>query len=993
MKQHELSPRQKFSEGQIIKGYQIQRVVWIETIRSHFYALEHIRTGARHIHIENDDRENTFAVAFKTVPQDSTGVAHILEHTVLCGSSRYPVRDPFFSMIKRSLNTFMNAFTASDWTLYPFSTLNSKDYYNLMSVYLDAAFFPKIEALSFKQEGHRVEWELDEETGRNLVFKGVVFNEMKGAMSSPDQVMGRSLLNALYPDTTYHYNSGGDPEVIPQLTHEQLIAFHRRYYHPSNAFFYTYGNLSLESHLEAIDTHVLKHFDRNDPQTDVPSQTRWTAPRTVTYAYPLDKTEAFEKKHQFCVAWLMADIKDTFEVLVLAVLEQILMGNSASPLRKALIESQLGSSLSDGSGYDAENRDTLFACGLKGAAPDAGPAVWRTVFEVLTDLVENGIDPEWVDSAMHQIEFHRKEVTNTPYPYGIKLLLSFSAGWFHGGDPVRVVEIDDDLAKIREEISKGPFLEEKIRYHFLNNPHRVLFTLAPDMEKMKQTLQKEKAVLADLSRALTDVEKDQIQLDAEALKQQQDHVEDVSVLPTLSLSDIPPEVEKIQPTSGTLNQRPTLFYDRSTGGIVYFTAASIVNTDPDLVPLVPLFCYAVTRSGTRQHDYVEFARLMDLYTGGIALGASARTMYSEAGEIVPLISFNGKCLERNQDAMLSLIEELWLDHGFGDHTRLRNLLLEYTAGLESMVVHNGHRLAISLASRNFTSATALSEIWGGVRQLSVIKEISRHLDSENLKALAAKLKRIGRAVFLREGIRTAVIGDEKNFKAAAERISEIHGRLSSEAHAASPNMNISAAEAQLPYDGWQTASAVSFVARAFQTVRLGHPDAPAITVISKLLRSLFLHREIREKGGAYGGFSLYNSEDGIFSFASYRDPHILNTLDVYERAMNFIQAGNFSNEDVKEGILQVCSEIDKPDPPGPAARKAFYRSIVGLSDEKRQAFKEHLLALDREVLMAAATRHFVADGKSHAIAVISGEAQLSEANEALGDHPLRLFNI
>ncbi|MCG6907650.1 MAG: insulinase family protein [Desulfobacteraceae bacterium] len=409
-KQKELKP------GDRISGYSVKRVENLGEIRSVFIELEHERTGARHVHIQNDDRENTFSVAFKTVPVDSTGVAHILEHTVLCGSRKYPVRDPFFSMLKRSLSTFMNAFTASDWTMYPFSTQNRKDYYNLMDVYLDATFYPKLEELNFKQEGIRLEPEPAADAGQppQLVYKGVVYNEMKGAMSSPDQVMARSLLNALYPDTTYSHNSGGDPAVIPQLTHAQLVAFHRRHYHPSNAFFYTYGNLPLVEHLAFIESKVLTHFNRIDPRTEVKSQPRWPAPRMVTYPYPFDKGEDPAKKYQACLAWLTADIQNTFEVLVLTLLEQILMGNSASPMRKALIDSGLGTALCDTAGFVSDHRDTMFAAGLKDVRQTDAEPVAAIIEGVLQGLVRDGVDRDLIEAAIHQLEFHRKEITNTP---------------------------------------------------------------------------------------------------------------------------------------------------------------------------------------------------------------------------------------------------------------------------------------------------------------------------------------------------------------------------------------------------------------------------------------------------------------------------------------------------------------------------------------------------------------------------------------------------
>ena len=448
-------------EGARIGGYHLQRMVALKEINSIFFELEHTATRARHIHISNQDSENTFSVAFKTVPSDSTGVAHILEHTVLCGSKKFPVRDPFFSMLKRSLSTFMNAFTASDWTMYPFSTQNPKDFYNLMDLYLDAAFNPILDPLNFKQEGHRLEVDTAEpDTAKaRLLYKGVVYNEMKGAMSSPDQVMGRSILAALYPDTTYRFNSGGDPREIPRLTYDQLKSFHKRHYHPSNAFFYTYGNLPLKTHLKFIEDVILKNYDYQDPRTEVPGQSRWTQPRIAEYSYPLGKNEDPARKFQACVAWLTADIKHTHEVLALALLERILLGNAASPLRKALIDSGLGSSLSDGSGFDADNRDTLFTVGLKDTEASVAEEIETIIFNTLNSLIQNGIEKELIDTAIHQLEFRRKEVTNHPYPYGIKLLLSFSGTWFHGGDPVRILQFDNDLEKIRQTVASGPFVE------------------------------------------------------------------------------------------------------------------------------------------------------------------------------------------------------------------------------------------------------------------------------------------------------------------------------------------------------------------------------------------------------------------------------------------------------------------------------------------------------------------------------------------------------
>ncbi len=978
-------------KGDRLGGHVVNKVAYLTDIHSWLYQLEHAATGARHIHISNSDQENTFGVAFKTVPTDSTGVAHILEHTVLCGSQRFPVRDPFFSMLKRSLSTFMNAFTASDWTMYPFATQNRKDYYNLMDVYLDAAFFPVIDELSFKQEGHRLEVEGEGEA-LQLVYKGVVYNEMKGAMSSPDQVMVRSMLNALYPDTTYSFNSGGQPSDIPSLTYRQLKAFHGRHYHPSNAFFYTYGNLPLKDHLTFIEERVLSRFARIDPGTDVPAQPRWQAPRIASYPYPLDRSEKPDKKHQACVAWLLADICDTFEVLVLAVIEQILIGNAASPLRKALMDSQLGTALSDGTGFDAENRDTMFSVGLKDVTANDAEAIETIVFDVLNRLAEDGIDAELVESAIHQIEFHRKEVTNTPYPYGIKLLIGVSASWMHGGDPERILQLDADFDRLRQALAQGRFLEDKIRHYFLDNPHRVRFSLVPDQAMADKENRRVADELAQRRAVMNDADLAGIRADAEALKKRQESSEAVTCLPTLQRADIPPDVVRITPTPGPLE--PTVWtYDQPTSGIFYFSGSLGAGAIGDrLLPLVPFFSYAASKMGTADCDYAHMARRMDLYTGGIGFTANARTRFDDSGVCLPFVSFTGKCLNRNQDRMFDIVHELATQVNFADHARLRQLVLEYRAGLEASVVHNGHRLAISLASRNFSPANRLQEMWGGIHQLHTIKQVEATMGGDGVAQLAADLKAIGDTLFCRENVTLALIGEADVLDRAAHPVDSLLGALATDGKDGfiSPPLTVAPSVVR---EGWSTSTAVSFVAQTFATVRLGHPDSPSLAVIAKMMRSMYLHREIREKGGAYGGFALYNAEDGLFSFGSYRDPHIAGTLSVYNGAADFIRSGQFTEEDVKEAILQVCSEIDKPDPPGPAARKAFYRRIIGLSDDTRRHHKEQLLQLDRKAVMTAADRYFDADPSNKSVAVISNRDLLEAANAKLAQGGLSLHTV
>ena len=982
--------------GGRINEYHIERMESIPDISSVFYELRHTITGAKHIHISNHDSENTFGVAFKTVPQDSTGVAHILEHTVLCGSKNYPVRDPFFSMLKRSLSTFMNAFTASDWTMYPFSTQNQKDFYNLMGVYLDAAFFPRLDGLSFKQEGHRLETNTPSESNdpavHQLIYKGVVYNEMKGAMSSPDQVMVRSILKALYPSTTYRFNSGGEPSEIPSLSHDQLKEFHRLHYHPGNAFFYTYGNLPLRDHLAFIEAKVLKSFDPIDHDTDVAPQPRWQQPLTVSYPYPFDKNEDPTKKCQVCVAWLTADIKDAYEVLVLALLEQILLGNSASPLRQALIDSGLGSALCDGNGFDADNRETLFVSGLKDVSASDAAQIEEIILGVMRDLVENGIDQTLVESAIHQIEFHRKEITNTPYPYGIKLLLTFSGSWFHGGDPVKILNFDADLARLRKELAGGSFFENRIKQYFLDNTHRATVTLVPDQEMASKENARLSAELERIKRDLVPSDIDRIRQDAEALMRLQETEEDISCLPTLEREDIPSSVPSVQAAAADSAMQATL-YNQTTSGIFYLAAAAGCGALPDkLMPMVPFFCYAASRMGTAVRDYAEMARRIDAYTGGIGLSTHARTRFDGAGECTPFVSINAKCLDRNRDQMFDILQELLHQSDLSDLSRLKNLLLEYRAGLESMVIHNGHRLAISLASRNLSATRRQSEIWNGVHQLQTIKGLADKLSDDHIKSLSMDLTAIGQTLLGRNNFKMALIGENASgSQALAWAQSLVDGLGNSQANGfKAPGATLDGGNIR---EGWSTSSAVSFVALAFETVRMEHEDAAALSIISKILRSLYLHREIREKGGAYGGFALYSPEDGLFCLASYRDPHIVSTLKAFDDAATFIRSGSFGDEDVSEAILQVCSEIDKPDPPGPAARKAFYRGIIALTDDMRKQYKSKLLNLTRKQVIQAAEKYFDGDQSKKAVAVISGEEQLKAANKQLSSKPLKLYRI
>ncbi len=635
-------------------------------------------------------------------------------------------------------------------------------------------------------------------------------------------------------------------------------------------------------------------------------------------------------------------------------------------------------------------------CGLKDVEESDAQKIESIIFDVLNNLANKGVDKKLVESAIHQLEFHRKEVTNTPYPYGLKLLLTFSGSWFHGGDPVKTLQFDADLKKLRNALSKEPIFETLIKTYFLENPHRVLLTLVPDqLMEQKETSRVEEKLIR-IKSAMQPDELGKLIENTKELKQLQESIEDVSSLPTLEIEDIPISIQKVNETAGS-DKMPAVCYEQPTSGIFYLSAAAGTELiKKEQIFLVPFFCFAIPKIGTAVRDYSEMARRIDAYTGGIGLSAHARTCFDETGGLKSFVSFNGKSLVRNQAKMFDIIEELLFKHSFSDLSRLKSLLLEFRAGLESAVIQNGHRLAISVASRHFSPASALSEIWGGIHQLKAIKSITGNLSDSSLESISNDLSAIAEKLFTRDNLKIALIGENSELSQGLKLLNQSKG-LSGSCRWVSDKIDEPLCDIdfdnKITREGWSTSSAVSFVAQTFQAVRMQHEDAPALSVISKILRSMYLHREIREKGGAYGGFAVYNSEDGLFSFASYRDPHIVTTLETYSSAFDFIKSGNYTSEDIKEAILQACSEIDKPHPPGPAAKKAFFRKIVSLSDDMRRHFKESLLALTKKQVTEAAEKYFSSGTKNQAIAVISGEDALKAANNKLPGNPLELHHI
>lgn len=609
-------------------GYQVTRRERLERLEGTYLELVHERTGARHIHIETADDNNGFAVFFPTAPTDSTGVAHILEHVVLAGSQRFPVRDPFFSMTRRSLATFMNALTGSDWTMYLYSTRNPKDYANLLDVYLDATFFPRLGEDAFMQEGIRFEFEEPADPKSGLRYKGVVFNEMKGALATAGAAADRAIGKALFPGLPHSFISGGDPQDIPNLTWERLKAFHAMHYHPTNAHFYTYGNQSLERTLDQVEQRALGRFtERIDTDYSFPLVRRHVEPREVVEAYPAPRGEDNSRMAEALTAWVTIPTANSFRLLAMRVLSEVLLANAGSPLRKALIDSRLGSALADGSGFHDDSQESVFGAGLKGIAAEDAPKVQQVVLDTLEGLADRGVDASQVDAAIHHLEFEKRERSNAGFPYALRVLFALVPGYLYKGDPFSALDFDADLEHLQRARTEGRFFENLIRAELLDNNHRALVTVVPDEGLEERRRQAELERLASIEQKLTDDQKRKIVEDALRLKAEQDAKQDLSLLPTLDLGDIPMNFEDVPSRDVEVRNATVEFYPQPTNGITYVDVRSdFSGLTTEQKDLLPLFARALTQSGAAGQDYAAIATRIAAHTGGVGAAAQVQSV-------------------------------------------------------------------------------------------------------------------------------------------------------------------------------------------------------------------------------------------------------------------------------------------------------------------------------------------------------------------------------
>ncbi|MCH9674252.1 MAG: insulinase family protein, partial [Gammaproteobacteria bacterium] len=847
----------------------------------------HRRTGARHIHFAADDRNNAFLVAFLTVPQDSTGVAHILEHTSLCGSRRFPVRDPFFMMIRRSLNTFMNAFTASDWTAYPFATQNRKDFDNLLQVYLDAAFFPRLDALDFAQEGHRIEFEEEGDTSSALVYKGVVYNEMKGAMSAPLSQVAQTLQSHLFPSITYHHNSGGEPSVIPELTHADLKAFHARHYHPSNAVFMTYGDFPVAEHHARMEELALKDFDALELNLDVPDETRFEAPVQAHEAYTIEGDEPLDERTHVAIGWLLGKSTDTLEIMKARLLSGVLLDHSASPMRKALETSDLGSSPSPLCGLDDSTREATFVCGLEGTEADRADAIEALIFDVLRDVAKHGVDDGAVESVLHQIELSQREVSGGGFPYGLQLMVRALGTMLHGGRALDALDLNPVIEQLRT-LARDPKFIPSLAQSLIDNPHRVRLTMTPDPTLSDAQNAAEASRLSAIKETITATDAEEIVKLAEALKARQEADDDADLLPKVGLEDVPPDL-RIPRSAGVLNAgpMPVTWFTPGTNGLFYHQLViELPELSKEQFDLLPLFCDCLTEVGCGADNYLSIQERQAAFTGGLGARTSIRASLTDVNLVQQFVVLSSKALVRNQGEMVSLVHSAVTQARFDEHQRIKELVAQMRAHAEAQVSDQGHVLALSAASAGHGPCGYLDHHWGGLVGLQTLKALDQSLrDPQALAALGETLTSIRDA--LAAAPMQALAIAEEDFKADINTSIEAAWPATTRPAKGVPAASLAYDNARVA-EAWSVNSQVNFCAKAYPAVPEGHADAPALRVLAPLLRNGYLHRAIREQGGAYGAGATYSADSGSFRFYSYRDPRLTETLDDFDRSVAWL---------------------------------------------------------------------------------------------------------
>jgi presequence protease len=954
--------------GESIYGFTLLDIKHVPELHLTALKLEHEKTGAEYLHVARDDKNNVFAINFKTNPTDRTGLPHILEHVTLCGSERYPVRDPFFKMMPRSLANFMNAFTSSDYTSYPFATTNLQDYRNLSEVYLDATLHPLLKHSDFLQEGWRLGPENPREpaTEDNVKFKGVVYNEMKGQMSDASYLFYIRFREHLFPAL---HNSGGDPEVMTQLTHDQLVNFSRKHYHPSNAKIFSYGSLSLAEHLKHVND-AISRFDRATPDSEIRMPISLAGGlQTFEVSGPIDTMQPAERQAKSSISWMGCETLDIVESFSISIMMSLLMNGYGSPLYKGLIESGLGTTFSPNSGYDGSAKVGVLSIGLDGMNDTDIAGMKETIQTILRNEAHEAFQPHKVEGYMHQLELSLKHKTAN---FGMGVLEKTLSGWFNGVDPIDGLAWNDVINAFKERMQQETYLQSLVQKYFLND-NCMQFTMKP-MESYGATLEAQEEqrrldILESVKKSASSPEAAMAELGQQELElleeQESAQQKNLDTLPTLRVSDIANEKEKKPRYHSKIGDVDILWRETETNGITYFQAKHVLKDLPDeLRLLMPLFTESLMRLGTKTKSVGDLEAEILLKTGGISISPFAAPEPRSLDKYNEGVMIDGYALDRNVQAMFDLMRELITEVNFTSPSAtaaIRELLESKVSGALDSVAESGHHFAVTSAASALTKRGRIQDQLSGLSQIestALLLDAARR-NPKRLEDVIRKLQNIQSfAITNSSNCSLRVVCEPGSSEANQNLIKSFISHFPEDqprSHTPSykdavPGSALSRrAFFDLPFQ-------VSYTGSCLQTAPYSSPDKAPLTVLGQLLVHNFLHPEVREKGGAYGSSASASPISGLFTMSSYRDPNPHNSLSVFGRAGVYARDKAWTARELEESKLSIFQGIDAPRSVSSEGSKEF---MYGITEDMDQEMRERLLSVTKDDVQRVAQQYLI----------------------------------
>jgi hypothetical protein len=976
--------------GETVHGFEVKAVTPLEEIRAVAYQIEHVKSGARLLHVHADDAENLFSISFPTPPRDDTGLPHILEHCVLGGSRKFPVREPFFEMLKMSMATFLNAMTGFDCTYYPVASNVKKDLFNLAEVYFDAVFHPLLTEDIFLREGHHLAPAVPEKPAGRLTVKGIVYNEMKGAFSDPEARIWRGVVRGLFPDTAYGLESGGDPDAIPDLTYQAFMDFYRTFYHPSNAYFYLYGDIPTRDYL-AFLSDKLAEFDRADVRPVIERQRRWRKPRRKADTYPVGKDETLAEKTFLAVHWLVGNAVDPKDDLLFQVLTQLLFGNEAAPVRKAIIDSKLGHDLIYSGNFGA-GCELTFMVGIKGSEKAREADLEKLLLDTLTALAENPIERELVDAAFQQVAYRCLEIQSM---FPLHTMNHVMDAWIYGVDPLTFLRMSTQFQACRKLYEKNDRLFNRlIRDRLLNNRHRLTFALTPDHGWQKRMDQAFTRRMRKVRSGLSDEETKRLAdraVELERMNSQPNPPEALAKLPQLKIGDLPPKPKHIPTSVEKLpGSAELLVNDVFANGVNYLEISLDLDGLPaDLWPWIPRYCDAVHKLGAAGMNYEQIARRVAASTGALSCKPMLSGHAAHPDAILPRLHFWLKTLDEQIEPALNVLQDLLFAVDPRDPARLKDVVTQARAAYRSDLVQDGTHTALLHAGRALGLRGHLSELLDGLPQLRAIEEVYKNFDKQG-QELMSRIETIRNFLLTRGSFTASFTGTESVRRRVQGRLGEWAERMKG---AAARGLPAYAPPAVPPREGLAGAIQVAHCVQVMPAPHFSHPDEPLLVLGAHLVNHDYMLSEIRLKGTAYGAGFRYEGFGQVISMYSYNDPHVTRTLQVYEKVLDHVRAAPWTQVEIDRAIIAIAKQDERPIRPGAATDTALMRHLVGLTRELRERRYARLKEATPAEVKRALTAVLEANLARSAVCVTSSREKLEAANKEMKDKPLAIEDI